>query len=639
MESSALRPGGTEEPAEPRPDPAEERPAPAEELFLDAPPGRTRRVFTAPATIALATWLVAIPAAMVVPELMNLNPFAERGAFAPVAIGAGLLAAGYAVSTWWRAGAWLSDVAAGLFAAWVALTLRFGLTGTPFGYAGLQSDNGRMTTSALRYTVHLWSTDTFVEGLPSEYPPLFPWVVGRLSLVLHIPVWRLVGPAEVVLMSFAVVAGYLMWRRLVSAPAALVCAASVLLVYGVPFKPFTVVALVVTMPWVIATFGRPPNGRLHWLPAGLVGGLLLLTYHGWFTFAAVGILAVIVSTYRHTERARGRFVGHVLLTGAVALVVASPYLVPFGHAILTQGGEAVSDLYLTDQITNSGFPFLEPTLLGLLQLVGLAGLVLLRQGTFWARPMLYVVLGAFAFWLGFGIRFLVDGHTTLFYYVDRLNGAVLAAAGVLTLVHVVPLLARKITVTPYKAGAAVVAVALLWVGYTYWQAWRPRTHPETSEAYYATVSHLEPLPDCSSTRYKPKKVRGPGCLPVDEIEAAVKRVRPDDASPHTLSAQERLFSYLPWRAYSGADRTSAGTLVRFDERHAELVRLTDITDPAEFADATRHTEFGPIDVFLLNRTKKGWTFGTATFRGSQFDPAEWKVIDRLDWPVVVVIRR
>jgi hypothetical protein len=609
---------------------------------LTPPVGRFRRLITSSATIAVITWLVAVPVAMLLPRVAGLDPFVERGAFVPIAAGAVLLVAGCVVAMWWRAGEWVSAVAAGLFAAWVALALQVGLTGTPFGYAGLQSDNGRMTTAAVQYTVHFWSTDTFVEGIPSEYPPLFPWLVGRASLLLGIPAWRLVGPAEVLLLSFAVLAGYLMWRRLVSAPVALVAAATILLAYGVPFKPFTIVALVVTIPWVISTFTDPPRGRLHWLPAGVIGGLIVMTYHGWLTFAAVGILAIIVAGYRKAE-SRSQYGKHVLLTVLVAFVVASPYVVPYGYALLTSGGgQPLSDLYLTNQITNEGFPFLDADLFGLLQLVGLAGLVLLRQRTFWARPMLYLVLGAYVFWLVLGIRFLMTGHTTLFYYVARFNSAVLAVAGVLALVHVLPLLARRLSVVPpYRAGAAVVAVTLLWVGYTYWQDWRPRPWWDADEINnYSAMSHLEPLPDCTYPQFRPTGMKGIDCLPVDRIEAAVERVRGDDARPHTLSVDERLFSFLPWNAYMGSDRTSAGTLVRFDDRMAELVRLSKISDPDDFAAATQDTAYGPIDVLVLGRVDDDlWAFREAQFRARQFDPAEWEVIDRPDWTVVVAIRR
>lgn len=614
---------------------------PTEEFSAVKPPvSRARRFITSPATIAVLVWLVATPVGMLIPRVAGLDPFLERGAFLPIAAGAVLLVLGCAVAMWWRAGRWVSDVGAALFAAWVALALQAGLIGTPYGYVGLQSDNGRMTAAALRYTVNFWSTDTFVEGIPSEYPPLFPWLIGRASLIFDIPAWRLIAPAETLLLSFAVLAGYLLWRRLVSPPVALVIAATILPVYSVPFKPFTIIALIITVPWVISAFTDPPRGRLHWLPAGVIGGLIVLSYYGWLTFGAVGILAIMIAAYRRAAN-RGQYLKHVGLTALVALVVASPFVVPYAWAMLTQaGGQALSDLYMTDEITNKGFPFLDLSLLGVLQLIGLAGLVWFRQRNFWAWPMLYLVLGAYVFWLLLGIRFVLTGHTTLFYYVARLNAAVLAAAGVLTIAHVVPLLARRMSVVrPYRAGAAVVAVVLLWSGYTFWQEYRPRPEIVPTLTNYATVAHLEPLPDCTFSAFKPA-INGVGCLPVNEIQEAVEEVRGPDDRPYTLSVDERLYAFVPWRAYMGADRTSAGTLVRFDDRMAEVVRLSEITDPDELAEATENTEFGPIEVFVFaRRGEDAFGFREATFRTSQFDSPEWEVMDRRDWPVVVVVRR
>ena len=55
---------------------------------------------------------------------------------------------------------------------------------------------------------HTWySADGIVRSVPSNYPPLFPWLVGRTSALIHVPAWKLLGPAEAITVSFAVVAG------------------------------------------------------------------------------------------------------------------------------------------------------------------------------------------------------------------------------------------------------------------------------------------------------------------------------------------------------------------------------------------------------------------------------------------------
>jgi hypothetical protein len=618
-------------------------PAPADVRPAEETPATTRfrRFVDSPAVVAAAVWLIAMPVAYAIPRLTDVDPFSERGVFVPLGIGGLLLVIMTAVAWWRGAGEWVIASAAGLFAAWVALAFRVALYGSPFGDTGLQGDRVRVASAAMKNTVHLWPSDAFVEDQPAEYPPLFPWLVAKGSQLVGAPTWRLLATAEILLLSFAALATFLMWRRLVPAPVALVLGASGLLIYGDPRKAFAVIALLILVPWLIATFTETPRGRLHWLPAGLIGGLIMLTYNGWFTFGALGILAIIVSSWRRSADRAG-YLRHVLLVAAVTVVLAAPYLVPWGWAVLTKPGQAVADQWVSSGLTAHTFPFVAPTLLGVLQLVGLVGLVWYRRRTAWAWPMSYLVLGSYAFWLIMGIRFVFTAHTTLFYYVPQLVGAVLLAAGVLTLAEAVPAVVRRLAVRPpHRTGAAVTAAALLWVGFTYWQDWRPTTEEgvATTNNLYSAWAHLEPLPDCGYPRFAPQNGRF-ACFPANRVKAEVEQVLGPGARPHTLSNDERLFAYLPWPGYIGFDRTSANTFVRFDDRHAELKRLAQIIDPGEFARATANTEFGPIDVFVLSqKDAEHWTWGYTEFHPSQFDPTLWTAVQSLPNNTVVVIRR
>lgn len=622
---------------------AADRPVePPEDGTAAAPPtGRARRLARSPATVAIVTWLLATPVAFVIPRLVNVNPFSEHGVFLPLGVGGVLLALVTAIAWWRRAGEWVPAMAAGLFAAWVALAFQVARYGSPFGTTGLQGDRVRVAAAAMRDTVTFWPSDQFVEGLPAEYPPLFPWLVAKASLLIDVPTWRLLTFAEIGLLSFAVLAAFLMWRRLVPAPVALLLSTTGLFVYGDPRKAFAVVTLFVLVPWLISSFTESSRGRLHWLSAGIIGGLIMLTYNGWFSFGAAGIIAILVSTWRRSTDRAG-YLRRVLLIAAVTVVVAAPYLVPWGWGVLTMEGQAVSDEYVVSGLTLNTFPFLKPTLLGALELVGLVGLVWYRRRTEWAWPMLYLVIGSYLFWLLTGIRFVFSDHTTLFFYVPLLTGAVLVAGGVLTLATAGPALARKFAVTPpYRTGAAVTAGAMLWVGFTYWHDWRPTVEPGLASTFntYSAWTHLEPGPDCSYPKYAPTEGRFV-CCPADRIKAEVERVLGAGARPHTLSMDERLFAYLPWRGYMGVDRTAANTLSRWDDRYAELTRLSLITDPGEFANSTANTRFGRIDVFVLSRiSDQNWSGIFLNFRPAQFDPAVWTVVQGLPNNVVVAIRR
>src|SRR5260370_8690827 len=68
--------------------------------------GRRNRFITAighPGVIAVLTWLVATPLAAMIPGLLNINPFTQRGADVPLALG-GLAVVAVAAAALWRRG-------------------------------------------------------------------------------------------------------------------------------------------------------------------------------------------------------------------------------------------------------------------------------------------------------------------------------------------------------------------------------------------------------------------------------------------------------------------------------------------------------------------------------------------------------
>ena len=74
---------------------------------------------------------------------------------------------------------------------------------------------------------------------------------------------------------------------------ALTISALVLVTWFDPRKAYEVLTLVIFVPWVLDVFGRPPRPRLHWLPAGVLGGFIVVTYQAWVVYAAFGLLALI----------------------------------------------------------------------------------------------------------------------------------------------------------------------------------------------------------------------------------------------------------------------------------------------------------------------------------------------------------
>ena len=608
-----------------------------------------------PSLVAVVTWVVCLPVAFAAAALGTADPFRLRVAMVPVVV----LVAGVAVvgvaSRWWPADL-ASGVGAGLAGGWVAFTLRTALHGTPYGFGGLGSDAGRMAAMANRYASTWHSADGIVPSVPSNYPPLFPWLVGRTSALVHVPAWRLLGPAEAIALSFAVVAGYLLWRYLAPGPVALALSLPVLLCFSLPEKAYEILALTIFIPWAVATFGDPPRGRLHWLPAGLIGGLSILLYWAFIVFGALGVLALAVLTWRASPD-RARYVRHVALTVLVGLVVASWYLIPYGAWGLMHGSSQVEYQYQGGGIQDSPLLFLSPTPLGVLALIGVIGLVWWRGRVWWGKPLLLLTAGIYAYWLLGLASFVLANHHLLLQDTPRLTSLVLAAAGVLTIVQAAPALVRRLSIGTVPAGLPALGLCLLiiWTAFTAWQAWMPGGPPSvtglyqpavTSQPNDTTAAFTIPRPDGSYSPATPASIRAAG-FPIDPIEQDVASVLGASAKPVTLSASEHLFAFVTWPGYIAVDRTAAGIDTDWPARYAALQKLSRVTDPAAFAAASARTPFGPVDAFILHRTGPArWTWqpfdapGPAiTFTPAQFSPHAFTIFTNLPGNLVLAVRQ
>jgi hypothetical protein len=621
--------------------------------------GRITAVLRHPGTLAVLTWLVATPLAAMIPGLVNINPFTQRGADVPLALG-GLVVMVVGGAALWRRGPGtdaVAGVAAGLFAAYIVLTLRTALHGTPFGFEGIDGDTGRITAMATRYTVSWTSTDGIVADVPSEYPPLFPWIIGKLSVLSGVSAWRLMPFAEIGTVSTAVIAGFLLWLRHVRAPLALAIMGLGIALYGGPNKSYEVLILMIFLPWVLSTFLTPPRGRLHWLAAGAIGGLIVLVYYTYVVFALVGLIALLWMTWRREGRP---YLLYILKVGAVTAVLSCWFTVPYVWAML-RGGQQL-DVFESSTISQLPLPFLEFTPLGLVQLAGLIGLLCFRRSVWWANPLLLIMVSAYLYRVINLIRYVATGHTGLFYYTLPLISMCLVAACVLSFGELVSRLPERLT-PPRPAGAAVLAFLFVFVGFGYWGDWMPvnkwhasvqgPARPTFNSGYgltnsYTMHAHAQVFPNGAKSHFARSAKDGKHSwpwFPTTPIQKAVEGVLGAGAAPRTLSDNEELFTYLPWNGYIGTDRGSSYGPVKWDARFAELNRLAAIKDPAQFAQAAKATKFGAIDVFILHRegTDLVWRPlrdpGVLRFSPQQFGATNFVVVNDLPGGTVVAIRR
>jgi hypothetical protein len=595
------------------------------------------------------TWLAGSLLGWLLVRALDLDPFSVAGAVMPVAVGcvagALLLAARLRVRS-----DLLVGVGVGAYAAWAALTMATALHGTPFGYGGMQGDEGRLVAMATKYMSSTSAVDGFVRHVPTEYPPLYPWLIGHVADLFGRPAWQVVGEAQVIVTSGAIVTSYCLWRRLVGARTAFLIVALAPAIYAEPSKAHEVVTLLVIVPWALATFTglAHERGGMHWLPAGMIGGLMVLTYPGYLGFALVGIVAMIVLAARAAPMRRS-YLLHLTGVTITAFVVASWYVVPYVARSLTDGGSQISDLFLSSAIVAEpvSLPFLQPTVLGLIELVGLVGIVWYRRSTWWAQPLLLLLISGFAYRVLFLLRIVQNDHTGYLHYTERLIGTVLATAGILTVVATAPALMRRLAapVTRQREVALLaVAIVVLWTAVQGWQLWTPGPRgirnavgPAVGTRNLATLAHTEPLPTGGRTRFAPPGITVQPVFPSTAVQHVITSTLGPGARPVTLSEDQRLFSYYPDYAYLPPDRLAANALQRWDDRARAVRRLAQIQDPATFAEASARTSFGGIDVFVLRDGGNAWTWNDIRFDPAAFGTTFFHVV-RLPHSVVVAVR-
>ncbi|MQA98583.1 MAG: hypothetical protein GEV11_29830 [Streptosporangiales bacterium] len=617
------------------------------------------------ALLACVVWAAGTAVALFLVARADMDPFHLRGQLAPMIGGAAVLGLVLTAALTLDAGRrrfarlgatvdWLGGyaevvcaVAASLFAAWIALLLAAALNGTPHGFDGLRGDTVRIAALALRMAESPVSRDAITGTVPSEYPLLYPLLIGWASDLTGSPVWMLMGRAEIIGTSFAVVAGYLIWRRLVPPLPALTIASAVVAVFALvdtpmAHKPYETITLALLAPWVIATFCDPPRGRLSWWASGLIGGLMVAMYQGFLIHSVFALVALLVWSIRRAADRRAavlRYAG----VAVVAFAVSAFYTVPFLWASLTgDGGQRVSDLYVSGRLLQSWVPFWEMTPIGLLQLLGLIAVVVYFRSTWWAGPLAFLVAGAYLYRLLGATSFLLTGHTMFAHRAMDVVELALATAGVLAVARFGPHVATRLFGTPIASRPSGVALVVALVGFIGWASLgiMPSSPASGPRGYdLAFRAHVERLPDGTAPRYAPVE-RSP--FPSAAIISAIRSRLGERANPVTLSYSERLYAYAPFPAYLPQNRTSANTLIRWDDRLGELRRLARVPGPAAFAVRSQATAFGGIDVFILQEDRGRWWFTHGEefgvgFRPGLFDSPAFEVI-RLPNSTVVAMR-
>ena len=542
-------------------------------------------------------WLVAIGAVAATYAIARLAPTAADGDPTVEVVTQVLLALAVGAGAFVVARRFSPTVTGGLVALLTGLFLCGGaavmLDANAFGPLGALADQGYRTAYLTKFG-HGWGlVDYAYKDLPSFYPPLYFWVLGRLSALLGIAPWQMLKIGTLAVAFLVPTAGWLLWRPVVGPRRAAVVVVVTSIVFQEWYVPHLWLAIAVFVPWwlhFVLGVGRPRGSRLG---AGRValgialGAVVALTY--WYVLLIGLVQLVALLTARRTFRRHGRTPepesrrDAALVLGGV-LVVTIPYWLPLAVSILTTpGAQTMQNRYYTTDEVPLPFPFLSFDLKGVVLLAGLVALVVTAHRRRVSLHLLGLLGAAYVLYLAGYLGFLADNP----FDTLRTRGLIefLLAAG------------------------AALGAADLWRAATT-RALPPRVDPRAVRSLVAVGAVVLVFAfGQSAVRDIPylKEQRGTQ-YPAQLIDEFTRATKGKFENAVVLTDVTDLSSFLPTYVFNTSDAHYSHPAALFDDRADLLTRLAREADPAVFELAFLHNRYDAIDYVALRPGAGGLTY-------------------------------
>ncbi|MEN3609529.1 arabinofuranosyltransferase [Plantactinospora sp. ZYX-F-223] len=559
------------------------------------PPARTgvRRGLVAvrPLLFAAAVGILVL-ATEALAQAANFNPYSGRVQYgmraAPIVVA--VLAAG---SVWWarrRGQSWDSDLLPALFGGLGALTVVVGLHGTPYDLYALDGDQMFRTEAVTRFADSWWGADYTYRGLPAYYAPAYFWVLGRAADLAGLPPWWMLKYGSIAVSFLTPLVSYLLWRRVVTARVAALISATPLIVPNLT-ETYAWLVLVALVPWWLQIGpGLTRPGLRRWSPLllGAIGAVLFTVYY-YFFFVLPIVLLLQLAWSRWQGRVNWREVGRPMGILGIAALGSSPYWAPLAWNFLTAPHfESLNNRWITLNSGKLALPMLEPSVLGVLCLVGLVFLVVTAREAL-SRALLTVLLALYA-WHVIGFLFLVAGTPLMSFRMRELVPTVLLAAAALAAVRAVRYAAGRFSAEHVWRVAATLGVLLaIFAGDRF------------VNLVLADIgnAHNRALPNGELPPFHEPDAKAWGTPPA-KLSAFIDGRYRGTGHPVVLTGHSDLMALNPYYGFVQWNANYSHPTAQFNRRITFLTELARSGTPAEFAGRLRDNPYDRIDVVVLH---------------------------------------
>lgn len=475
--------------------------------------------------------------------------------------------------------AWLTVVVAYLSPALIVIcSLGMPLSASKLWLHGIQVDQVFRTQFLTRMTVEGGYADMNYADMPTFYPMGWFWLGGRMANLLGLQGWEAFQPWSLVSIAMACCLLVPVWQRLTgSLPLGTVIAlttTALTLTLAVDEPYSAVIALGVPAAAIMC------SRAFHGSWGSTVGLLVFLgisaTFYTLFTGAiAVTVVSFVALVTAIVERSFKPIVRLAVIgfgSLAIAAIAWGPYLLAVLRADFPT--ETAAQHYLPAEGTEVPVPFLAPSIVGMLCLIGIVYLVI-RVKNVHIRTLGWALIGVYL-WIVASMVLPLLGTTLLGFRLEILVVLIMATAGVLGLAH----LYEQYRTREYLA--AVVAVITALAGIFYMQE-IPAEHQTAIDSAYS---------DTDGNGERADKFPADSARYYSEIDEFFQGHNAD-----VVMTDEKLFmAYYPYYGFNAFTAHYANPLGQFKQRNEEMTTWAENSwdqTPQEFVDTL---ENNPWDV-------------------------------------------
>ncbi len=528
-----------------------------------------------------------------------------------------LVTGGLLLSLWvlLRHGALKFTLSVALVSFFLTFIVLATLQATPYTLDALSGDQGLYTAYVTKFAAYTGNVDVVYANLPAFYPPLYFYLLGRLSAWLHIAPYQML---KFGLLGTTLLLPFLLswsWRHLVALPLA-TAAAFTLLVEQQWYKPAEWLTMVLFVPWwlhwVENCTAHPirhwPQRLRWWSVGGLFGAILFQAYYYWFFIGAISLLLQLLPALLRPSTRRSAW---SLVTNAVPMLISTAafsaiYWVPYLYSMARSGGwQVLQNRWFAQGQLALPLPFAENSFAALLLLVGVLFLAFMAERNRVMRSLLYFLAATYG-WLALGYVGLLANTPLVSFrayplatYVPALGiGFAIAAlwqrrTQLMTILHREFVLARPI--------ATLGLVVVLFFAQNTVLDWSKNEDVPKAIAMSYPAEQLAALDGAIAGVSNELSGGISGELSTGEI-AEVYKDKTILLSRDYVDwvAYRPLFTFLAWSAHY------SHPAALFYDRVALLEQLTTVHSAQLFAAALFHNRYDHIDHLLLKAVDGGW---------------------------------